>query len=188
MTTVEQVLSLRKPTDTYLCSLRANTYGIDFQSFTIRDLDHKKVIFEVRRDPKDPSISSEEFLSSIPPGFDENIIRCIRYDFDASLLTAKNVGTTLEFSVGPKPVKNFRMIERHYFREKLIKSFDFTFPFCIPNSTNTWEAIYEVPSLSSRDIEEIVAHPYETRSDSFYFVDGELIMHNKAEYAYVKSQ
>ena len=25
---------------------------------------------------------------------------------------------------------------------------------------------------------------YETRSDSFYFVDDKLIMHNKADYAY----
>eukprot|EP00695_Tsukubamonas_globosa_P003653 TRINITY_DN756_c0_g1_i2.p3 TRINITY_DN756_c0_g1~~TRINITY_DN756_c0_g1_i2.p3 ORF type:complete len:111 (+),score=17.23 TRINITY_DN756_c0_g1_i2:72-404(+) len=108
MTTVEQVLSLRKPTDTYLCSLRANTYGIDFQSFTIRDLDHKKVIFEVRRDPKDPSISSEEFLSSIPPGFDENIIRCIRYDFDASLLTAKKCGNNFGVFCWPQARQEFQ--------------------------------------------------------------------------------
>lgn len=26
--------------------------------------------------------------------------------------------------------------------------------------------------------------PYETRSDSFYFVEDKLIMHNKADYAY----
>lgn len=26
--------------------------------------------------------------------------------------------------------------------------------------------------------------PYETKSDSFYFVDDKLIMHNKADYAY----
>jgi hypothetical protein len=50
---------------------------------------------------------------------------------------------SLTFSVGPEPIENFRMIERHYFRDILIKSFDFNFGFCIPNSTNTWEAIYE---------------------------------------------
>lgn len=32
--------------------------------------------------------------------------------------------------------------------------------------------------------EEMIASPYETKSDSFYFVDGKLMMHNKAEYAY----
>jgi hypothetical protein len=39
------------------------------------------------------------------------------------------------------------MIERHYFRGELIKSFDFEFGFCIPNSTNTWNAVYDVPPL-----------------------------------------
>ena len=30
----------------------------------------------------------------------------------------------------------------------------------------------------------MIDNPYETRSDSFYFVDDKLIMHNKADYAY----
>lgn len=30
----------------------------------------------------------------------------------------------------------------------------------------------------------MIASPYETKSDSFYFVDDELIMHKKASYAY----
>ena len=30
----------------------------------------------------------------------------------------------------------------------------------------------------------MVAHPFETKSDSFYFVGNKLIMHNKAEYSY----
>lgn len=33
-------------------------------------------------------------------------------------------------------------------------------------------------------VRQMVEHPYETRSDSFYFVDNKLIMHNKADYAY----
>lgn len=36
----------------------------------------------------------------------------------------------------------------------------------------------------SPPVRQMVAHPYETRSDSFYFVDNKLIMHNKADYAY----
>ena len=31
---------------------------------------------------------------------------------------------------------------------------------------------------------EMIDCPFETRSDSFYFVDDVLIMHNKADYAY----
>lgn len=30
----------------------------------------------------------------------------------------------------------------------------------------------------------MIANPFETRSDSFYFVDNCLVMHNKADYAY----
>ena len=57
----------------------------------------------------------------------------------------------VEFTVGDKAVSNFRMIERHYFRDRLLKNFDFEFGFCIPNSKNTCEHIYEFPTL---DIDE----------------------------------
>lgn len=33
-------------------------------------------------------------------------------------------------------------------------------------------------------VNEMIANPFETRSDSFYFVDECLVMHNKADYAY----
>jgi len=86
--------------------------------------------------------------------------------------------------VGEKPVNKFRMIERHFFRDRVLKTFDFEFGFCIPNSKNTCEHIYDFPSLSAESMEEMIKHPFETRSDSFYFVDDRLIMHNKADYAY----
>lgn len=61
----------------------------------------------------------------------------------------------VEFSVGDKPVPDFRMIERHYFRECLLKTFDFDFGFCIPSSRNTCEHIYEFPQLS----EDVSTYP-----------------------------
>lgn len=125
----------------------------------------------------------------------------------------------VEFTVGDTPINNFRMIERHYFRDQLLKSFDFEFGFCMPSSKNTCEHIYEFPTLSeemsechtlrrTRDkyprpmfrwiwcfrtlcavslplsVREMILHPYETQSDSFYFVDNKLVMHNKADYSY----
>lgn len=33
-------------------------------------------------------------------------------------------------------------------------------------------------------VRQMVECPYETRSDSFYFADNRLVMHNKADYAY----
>ena len=57
----------------------------------------------------------------------------------------------VEFSNGSKAVEKFRMIERHYFRDRLLKSFDFEFGFVMPNSTNSMEHIYEVPALAEED-------------------------------------
>lgn len=57
------------------------------------------------------------------------------------------VSTSVEFTVGDRPINSFRMIERHYFQGRLLKSFDFDFGFCIPNSRNTCEHIYEFPQL-----------------------------------------
>uniref|UniRef100_A0A8D2HTE4 Unc-119 lipid binding chaperone B n=1 Tax=Urocitellus parryii TaxID=9999 RepID=A0A8D2HTE4_UROPR len=110
--------------------------------------------------------------------------RFVRYQFTPAFLRLRTVGATVEFTVGDKPVSNFRMIERHYFRERLLKNFDFDFGFCIPSSRNTCEHIYEFPQLSEDVIRLMIENPYETRSDSFYFVDNKLIMHNKADYAY----
>lgn len=120
--------------------------------------------------------------------------------------------------MGDKEVKRFRMIERHYFKDTLLKCFDFEFGFCMPGSSNTCEHIYEFPKLSAQlskhyycrinnrllsvitlgfllyvthsllplhiAVQEMIDNPNITKSDSFYFVENKLIMHNKAEYSY----
>lgn len=63
------------------------------------------------------------------------------------LVLTCNVCFRVEFTVGHKPVNRFRMIERHFFRDILLKTFDFEFGFCIPYSRNTCEHIYEFPTL-----------------------------------------
>ncbi|CUE74245.1 GMP phosphodiesterase, delta subunit, putative [Bodo saltans] len=174
----EEALQFTQPTEGFLCSLAANTYGIEFFKFTIRDMDSNRVLFDIERErdelPAPGSLSPEM----------EVACRSIRYQFPPSFLRHRTVGAKLVFGVGPQPVPNFRMIERHYFRNVLVKSFDFAFGFCIPNSTNSWEAIYDMPVLSPEWEAAIIQNPFETRSDSFYFVNGLLVMHNKAEYAY----
>lgn len=36
--------------------------------------------------------------------------------------------------------------------------------------------------LLDTTVNDMIEHPFETKSDSFYFVNGKLIMHNKASY------
>jgi hypothetical protein len=38
---------------------------------------------------------------------------------------------SLVFGVGPRELEEFRMIERHYFRDQLVKSYDFTFGYAV---------------------------------------------------------
>lgn len=79
-------------------------------------------------------------------------------DFSMSLTFSVFRPSSVEFTVGDMPIENFRMIERHYFREKLLKSFDFEFGFCMPSSKNTCEHIYEFPPLSEDSSESTHTH------------------------------
>ncbi|KAG2459307.1 protein unc-119 homolog A isoform X1 [Polypterus senegalus] len=176
--TPEDVLGLQKITENYLCSPEENVYQIDFTRFKIRDMETSTVLFEITKPP------ASERTQGDKRDYDPNAGRFVRYQFTPAFLRLRQVGATVEFTVGEKPINNFRMIERHYFREQLLKSFDFEFGFCIPSSKNTCEHIYEFPPLSEEIMREMIIHPYETQSDSFYFVDNKLVMHNKADYSY----
>jgi len=177
--TPEEVCKFKKPTDGFLCRLSDNKFGIDFLAFTIKDYDTQRKIFHVDRESSMESLAGVDLAT-----LDEDSLRKIDYKFESDVLSLPRIVTRLKFSVGDNIVQDFRMIERHYFKGRLIKSFDFTFPFCIPKSTNTWTSEYELPPMDAALVDEIVKAPNQTQSDSFYFVEGKLIMHNKARYTY----
>ncbi|XP_063061668.1 protein unc-119 homolog A isoform X2 [Engraulis encrasicolus] len=175
--TPEDVLGLQNITSNYLCGHENNVHNIDFTRFKIRDMETGTVLFEITKPPAPESARNKKEL-------DPSAGRFVRYQFTPAFLRLRQIGATVEFTVGDIPINNFRMIERHYFRGQLLKSFDFEFGFCIPSSKNTCEHIYELPPLSDDIIQLMIQHPYETQSDSFYFVDNQLVMHNKADYSY----
>jgi hypothetical protein len=183
--TPDDVIKLRGITENYLCPVDANIYQIEFTRFKLRDMETGAVLFEVAKPdiPQDEEMDEDDEEEVADP----NAGRFVRYQFTPSFLKLKTVGATIEFTVGDKPVSKFRMIERHFFRDRQLKSFDFELGFCIPNSRNTVEHIYEFPELSRQEIDEMIGNPFETRSDSFYFVDDKLVMHNKADYSYQSS-
>ena len=94
------------------------------------------------------------------------------------------VGLTLNFSISKTPIQKLQMVERHYFRGKVIRSYEFKFGFVIPNSTNSWEFIYDLPELTEEEENDIIEAPWEVKSDSFFFAEGKLIIHNRAIYNY----
>lgn len=177
---IEEVKKLNSYTDSFLCKVNDNTYNIKFINFRVRDLDSGFVLFEVKDEGGDDSQPQEEKEKE---EIDDSI-RVIKYHLGPDFLDLKNIGTLLKFSVGSKPVKDFVLIERHYFKDQLIKSFEFKFDFCMPNSINEWETMYEIPELDPELKQKMIDYPWETRSDSFYFVEGKMIIHNKAIYNY----
>ena len=96
----------------------------------------------------------------------------------------RNVGLNLEFSIGDKPVKGMQMIEKHFFRGKVIREYAFDFPFVMPSSTNNWDFTYALPQLAPDEMKEIVEAPWEVKSDSYFFAEGKLIIHTRAIYNY----
>ena len=201
--TPDVVRNYKEFTPKFLCGLDANIYNIQFKRFKIRDMESDFVLFDVgdksdisnKEEEKEKDEAKKEEEEKAKKELEEKIRkeeeediykspRMIRYHLGPDFLDLKNLGSSLTFSVGDKPVKDFLMIERHYFNDKLIKSFEFKFDFCIPNSVNTWESIYTIPEIDPEVKKQMIDEPWHTRSDSFYFVGDKLIMHNKAIYNY----
>lgn len=85
---------------------------------------------------------------SLEEDADDPTKRLLKYHFGPYFLELKTVALQVQFLIGERPVPNLLMIERHYFRGKCIKSYEFKFGFCMPNTTNTLEMIYDLPTMS----------------------------------------
>ena len=165
---------MTNPTDKFLCKLSDNWPKFKFGGFKIRDMISKITLVDVPEQDNEADISDE----------DDPNTRVIKYHLGPDFLKLRMVGLTLNFSIGDKPIKQMEMVERHYFRGKVIRSYEFMFGFVIPGSTNSWEFIYDLPELSYEEERAIIEAPWEVKSDSFFFADGELIIHNRAIYNY----
>ena len=89
---------------------------------------------------KDDEVDNDHLKDSDDPS-----TRVIKYHLGPDFLRLQTVGLTLRFSNGSKPINEMLMIERHYFRGQVIRSYEFKFGFVIPNSQNSWEFIYDLP-------------------------------------------
>ncbi|XP_049417356.1 protein unc-119 homolog A [Epinephelus fuscoguttatus] len=172
--TPQHVLWLNSYAQEYLCSPEDNIYNVNFSRFKIRDLGSGAVILDIKKHGP----------TEIQDVIDLDTNRFIQYHFSPAFLSLREIGATLEFTVGSKALNRFHLIERHFFRNLLLKTFDFEIGFCIPHSRNTCEHIYSLPELEPEIVEEMISSPFETCSDSFYFVSNKLIMHHKAEYSF----
>ena len=172
--TPDYVMGLTNPTNEFLCKITDNWPKFKFGGFKIRDMISKITLVDVPEQDDETQISDE----------DDPETRVIKYHLGPDFLKLRTVGLTLNFGIGPVPINKLEMVERHYFRGKVIRSYDFKFGFVIPGSTNSWEFIYDLPELTDEEELEIIQAPWEVKSDSFFFADGKLIIHNRAIYNY----
>ena len=179
---VDYVKNLQDPTDRFLCKLSDNWAQFKFRGFKIREMTQNITLVDVPDEEQDhdPAFASE--LEEDPSK------RMIKYHLGPDFLHLTTVGLTMNFSIGPTPIEGLEMVERHYFRGKVIRDYSFKFGFVIPNSTNSWEFIYDLPELTQEEMDDMIAHPWEVKSDSFFFAKGVLMMHNRCEYNYSNLQ
>jgi hypothetical protein len=109
----------------------------------------------------------------------------VRYNFGPDFLRLKTIGLKIDFEVlSEEPIKNLTMIERHFLGDKLIREYEFNFGFLIPKSKNSTEFIYDLPQFNDEEQKLILSRPWIVQSDTYFFVEGQLIIHNKAAYNY----
>ena len=183
--TLDGAKSLEHEPAGFLCKLNANKYALQFLQFKLKNPDNNKVFVDTEFEEhanEELLIEDEKYPPEVLKTFDE--MRYVRYAFAQSFLKAKNLSCFLKFKVGDQAVKNLVLIENHYFKGKRIAMYEFKLPFCSPNSKNQVEYVYEVPQLEDSIVQEILTKKLSTHSDTFFFADGEIIMHNKAEYTF----
>ncbi|RWS14883.1 protein unc-119 B-like protein [Dinothrombium tinctorium] len=158
--TPEDVIKLSSFTEGFLCSQEANCYDIEFTRFKIRDMETGNILFEISK-PSPSEYDEDDLGIQEQEDVDPNAGRFVRYQFTSNFLKLKTVGATVEFTVGDKPSGDF-MLQIAAIVQKI--------------------HFHKIKTLFIG--EEMINNPFETRSDSYYFVDNKLIMHNKADYAY----
>lgn len=169
----DEVLKMQAPTSEFLVKLSDNIYGIRFIGFKIRDIDKGDTFHEFRTQ----NIFDLDYFADHE----------LNYTFPNKMLQTKTIGTNLTFVVGDKEVKNLDFIERHYIDDKLMANYAFKFPFFMPSTENNIEFIYPMPKLSDETIKRIKnKEDVFAKSDTFIFVNSELIIHRRANYAYVE--
>lgn len=184
--TIDEISALTRPSEDYLCNLRDNSFCLQFLAFRLSDAETNEIYFQ---------LENEELSSAAMLIDDANIgeeekkyikeARRIEYVFPKKVLEREHISSFVRFKVGDRPVNELVLLEKHFYKDELLKEFKFTFPFCAPDSTNTWEFVYSLPKLTPTQAADIIANPNIVTSDTYLFVEGKLIIHNKVFYTYV---
>ena len=183
--TLEAIRTMHHPTDKFLCPLKANKYALQFLNFEIKNQESGQIFYSHEQEVLPNSellINDDDYPPEMLHLFDE--MRTMNYNFPEEFVRSRIITSKLVFKVGDLPLKDLTILDKFYFQKEIVKSFEFKFPFCVPNSKNEWEYIYEFPDLDEKTIQAMIHSPGKTFSETFFFAGDELILHNKANYAF----
>lgn len=130
---------------------------LQFTHFVVRDVDSGVVLFDFALEDEDLSVKAgfgnmvcEGRCGGIGKGDELPVLpRLLPAEDDRDHEDVPDWAESVEEPADDREVSvRGRAIGRFFFKNQLISSFEFKFPFCIPNSTNTWEQIYNLPALS----------------------------------------
>ena len=144
-------------------------------------MDSGEILIEVSKEEREllDQMQEEEAKSRGVDDSMEDDDRVVEYNFGPAFLDLKSIGMQVGIEIGNLPLKSIRMIEKHFFKGICIKTYDMKTGFCIPNTVNTWETIYILPELDDDTKQEMIENPGEAKSDSYFFVEDKLILHQR---------
>ena len=152
--TPEYVRTLTKPLDQMLCLLQDNNL-IRFGEYRIRDIQSGAILMEISEENQaygDRLAREEELAGNVSLE-----TRTVKYNFGPDFLKLRTIGLKLDIlAITEDPIKDLTLIERHYFENKLIREYEFSFGFLIPKSKNTTEFIYDLPKFSDEEMDRIL--------------------------------
>jgi hypothetical protein len=86
--TPEYILKMKSPSERFLCPLSANTYGIQFKSFSIGNFETKETLFDTEHDTINLDTTISTCSASDPDAF-----RAIRFSFPEGMLKIPSIAT-----------------------------------------------------------------------------------------------
>jgi hypothetical protein len=180
--TPDEVRKMTQPATHMYCSLKDNDL-IKFGKYEIKDHFSGMVLMyisEQMNEFADLKARKEE-----EEGTGSLDTRTIRYNFGPHFLDLETLELKLEFSLRKEePIEDLLFIEKHFLGKQELMSFEFKHPQCVPQKTNEWNIVYNFPDLAQKDRDQMTKNPWQVYSDSFFFANGQLIVHNKAVYNY----
>ena len=184
----DYVKSLTSFTDSFLCDLDDNIFNIYFTKLIFKQIQNnsnktEKLLFELKNDSNN-NINEEIKQKSKEIKDIYKNPRMVRYHLDPDILDL-NMKLTLEYkNEGKKPL-SLKMIENHYHDNKLIMQFFHDFGFCIPHSVNQQDITYK---FNSHEIDKLSKSKssFEIKTDTFFFANEKLIIHNKTLFYFSK--